>query len=173
MTIIGRKGFYRRKRPDRKRIEDDGKEVVIRGVWDKIFAKVAPEADDVYIPVVLKGTELDMKKYLAFVSEERARGVVSGLHMKRFKDLTLEAKPCRMVDLPGQRVSFMKRLPDKDITKPEDQDKVFLPGKKEKNFGRIGFDVTQVYIPIIEENGARTNIRIESFMFEEKSKGVK
>lgn len=167
MTIIGRKGFYRRKRPDRKRIED-GKEVVVRGVWDKIFAKVAPEADDVYIPVVLKGTELDMRKYSAFVSEERARSIVSGLHLWRFKDLTLQAKNCRMVDLAGQKVSFMKHLPDKDITKPEDQHKVILPGKKEKHFGRIGFDVTQVYIPIIEESGVRTNIRIESFMFEEK-----
>jgi len=172
MTIIGRKGFYRRKRPDRKRIED-GKEVVIRGVWDKIFAKVAPEADDVCIPVVLQGTELDMKKYLGSVSEERVRGIVSGLHLWRFKDLTLYAKNCRMVDLAGQKVSFMKKGLDKDITKPEDQDQVLLPGKKEKHFGRIGFDVTQVYIPIIEESGARTNIRIESFMFEEKSKGAK
>ncbi|GAH90534.1 unnamed protein product [marine sediment metagenome] len=172
MTIIGRKGFYRRKRPDRKRIED-GKEVVIQGVWDKIFAKVAPEADDVYIPVALQGTELDMRKYLGSVSEERAWGIVSGLQMWRLKDLTLQAKNCRMVDLPGQRVSFMRKGLDKDITKPEDQHKVILPGKKEKHFGRIGFDVAQVYIPIIEESGARTNIRIESFMFEEKSKGDK
>jgi len=172
MTIIGRKGFYRRKRPDRKRIEA-GKEVVIQGRWDKIFAKVAPEADDVYIPVVLQGTESDMRKYLGSVSKERARGIVSGLHLWRFKDLTLQVKNCRIVDLPGQRVSFMKHLPDKDITKPEDQDKVILPGKIVKHFGRIGFDVTQVYIPIIEESGTRTNIRIESFMFEEKSKGVK
>jgi len=86
MTITGRKGFYRRKRPDRKRIED-GKEVVIKGVWDKFYAKVAPNADDVYIPVV----------------EEKG-----DLTMFRFKDLTLEAKPCRMIDLPGQNMSRTK-----------------------------------------------------------------
>jgi len=146
MTITGRKGFHRRKRPDRKRIED-GKEVVIRGVWDKFYAVVAPNADDVYIPVV----------------EEKG-----DLTMFRFKDLTLEAKACRMIDLPGQKVSFMRHEPDIDITKPEDQDKTFLPGKVVKVFGRIGFDIRQVYIPIVEESGDKVPIRIESFTCEEK-----
>ncbi len=146
MTIIGRKGFHRRKRPDRKRIEG-GKEVVIKGVWDKIYAKVAPNADDVYIPVVEKKGDLAMH---------------------RFSDLTLEAKPCRMIDLPGQKVSFMRHEPDIDITRPEDQDKTFLPGKVVKVFGRIGFDIRQVYIPIVEESGDKVQIRIESFMCEEK-----
>ena len=146
MTITGRKGFHRRKKLDRKRIKD-GKEVVIRGGWDKIYAKVAPAGDDVYIPVVEKDNDLTMF---------------------RFKDLTLEAKPCRMIDLPGQKVSFMRHEPDIDITKPEDQDKTFLPGKVVKHFGRIGFDIRQVYIPIVEESGDKVPIRIESFMCEEK-----
>ena len=89
MTITGRKGFHRRKRPDRKRIED-GREIVIKGVWDKIYAKVAPEGDDVYVPVIEKDNDLTMF---------------------RFKNLTLEAKACRMIDLPGQKVSFMRHDP--------------------------------------------------------------
>ena len=146
MTITGRKGFHRRKRPDRKRIED-GKEVVIKGVWDKFYAKVAPNADDVYIPVV----------------EEKG-----DLTMFRFKDLTLEAKPCRMIDLPGQKVSFMRHEPDKDITRHEDQNQVLIPGALKKHFGRIGLDIRQVYIEIVEEDGDRVPIRIESFMCDEK-----
>ncbi len=146
MTITGRKGFHRRKNVDRKRIED-GKEVVIKGGWHRIYAKVAPEGDDVYIPVVEKDSDL------------------TGF---RFSDLTLEAKPCRMIDLPGQKVSFMRHEPDKDITRPEDQNQVLIPGALKKRFGRIGLDIRQVYIPIIEEGGNKTSIRIESFMCEEK-----
>jgi hypothetical protein len=146
MTIAGRKGFHNRKNLDRKRIED-GKEVVIKGGWHRIYAKVAPEGDDVYIPVLEKDNDLTMF---------------------RFKDLTLEAKPCRMIDLPGQKVSFMRHEPDKDITKPEDQNQVLIPGALKKHFGRIGFDVRQVYIQIVEEDGDRVPIRIESFMCDEK-----
>ncbi|GAJ22686.1 unnamed protein product [marine sediment metagenome] len=122
----------------------------------------------------MQGTELDMRKYLGFVSEKRAWGIVSGVHMRRFKDLTLEAKACRMVDLPGQKVSFMRREPDIDITKPEDRGTRYKPGEYRKHLGRMGFDVTQVYIPIIEKSGVgarigdKTSIRIESFMCEEK-----
>ncbi len=146
MTITGRKGFHRRKKLDRKRIED-GKEVVIKGVWEKIYAKVAPNADDVYIPVV----------------EEKG-----DLTMFRLKNLTLEAKPCRMIDLPGQKVSFMRYEPDKDITRHEDQNQVLIPGALKKHFGRIGRDVVQVYIQIVEQTGDKVPIRIESFMCEEK-----
>jgi len=146
MTIVGRKGFHRRQGRERKRIED-GKEVVVPGVWSKVYAEVASGADDVYVPVV-----------------EEGRGPVS----HRLSNLTLEAKACRMIDLPGQKVSFMRHEPDIDITKPEDQEKVFIPGTIVKTYGRIGFDVTQVYIPIVEESGDKVPIRIESFSCEEK-----
>ncbi|MBA7612635.1 hypothetical protein ES703_19871 [subsurface metagenome] len=146
MTIAGRKGFHNRKNLDRKRIED-GKEVVIRGLWHRIYAKVAPEGDDVYIPVVEKD---------------------NGLTMFRFKNLTLEAKACRMIDLPGQKVSFMRHEPDKDITRHEDQNQALIKGALKKHFGRIGSDVIQVHIPIVEESGDKVPIRIQTFMCEEK-----
>ncbi|GAI59194.1 unnamed protein product, partial [marine sediment metagenome] len=43
-----------------------------------------------------------------------------------------------------------------------------------KHLGRMGFDVTQVYIPIIEKSGVgarignKTSIRIDGFMCDEK-----
>ncbi|GAJ17548.1 unnamed protein product, partial [marine sediment metagenome] len=87
-------GFRKHKRNDRHRFEN-GKEVVVRGIWDKINAVVAPNADDVSIPVAVQGTELEMRKWLGHVSKERAWAIVSGVHLKRLSGLTLEAKPCR------------------------------------------------------------------------------
>ena len=151
MKIAGRKGFYRRKNPDRKRIED-GKEVIVKGGWHRIYGEVAPAGDDVYVPVVEKENDLTMM---------------------RFKDLTLKAKVCPMADLASQKISFFRKDPDKDITKLEDPEQRILPGKSVKRFGRLGLDVRQVYIPIITTEGDRVKIRLDSFMFQEKSEGEK
>lgn len=151
MRIVGRKGYYRCQKRDTKRVED-GKEVLIPGSWTRIYGQVAPNGDDVYVPVV----------------EEK-----DGLVMMRIRDLTLKAKTCKMQDLPGQRISFMRKDPDKDITRREDQEQRLIPGKPVKHSGRIGLDMRQVYIPIITDAGDRVPVRFESFMFEEKSKGDK
>ena len=146
MKISGKKGFYRLKNLDRTRIEDD-KEVIVKGTWTRIYGKVAPEADEVYVPVV----------------EDK-----DGLTMLRFKDLSLKRKVCEMVDLPGQKISFFRKDPDKDITRLEDQEQRLLPGKYVKHPGRIGFDIVQVYLPIITEAGDRVKLRFDRFMFQEK-----
>jgi hypothetical protein len=145
MTIVGRKGFHRRQGRERKRIED-GKEVVIPGKWSKVYAVVASGADDTYIPVV-----------------EEGRGPVP----HRLSGVKLEAKPCRMIDLPFQKVSFMRNSPDKEAVTKEGK-QYLQKGVPEKHFGRIGADVRQVYIPIVEKSGNKTKIRIDSFMCEEK-----
>lgn len=128
MKIAGKKGFYRILRPDRK-MSKDGKEVIIKGTWRRIYGEVAPDADEVHVPVV----------------EEK-----DGLVMMRFKDLTLKRKVCAMVDLPSQKVSFFRKDPDRNIT------------------GRIGLDISQVYIPIITKVGERVKLRFDRFMFEER-----
>lgn len=134
MKIAGKKGFYRIKNPDRKKIKD-GKEVTVKAGWHRIYGEVASDGDDIYVPVV----------------EER-----DGVTMMRLKDLTLKVKICAMVDLPGQKISFFRKGPEKDITK--------IPG-------RIGFDIRQVYIPIITKTGKRVKLRFDRFMFEEKFQG--
>jgi len=148
MKIAGKKGFYRLKNSDRKRIED-GKEVLIIGLWTRVFGEVAPEADEVYVPVV----------------EDR-----DGLTMLRLKDLTLKRKVCEMVDLPGQKISFFRKDPDKDITELEDPEQRLIPGKFVKRSGRIGLDIVQVYLPIITKAGERVKLRFDRFMFQEKKR---
>jgi len=151
MKISGKKGYYRRQDPPTK-MSKDGKEIILVGRWRRIYAEVAPEGDDVYVPVVEEDNDLTLMM---------------------FKDLTLKVKACRMVTLPGQRISFMRHEPDKDITKLEDQNQVLVPGALKKHSGRIGFDVSQVYIPIITTEGERVPLRLDHFVFEEKSKGDK
>jgi len=151
MKISGKKGYFRRQDPPTK-MSKDGKEIILEGKWYKICGEVAPEGDDVYVPIV----------------EEE-----NGLTLMRFKDLTLKAKLRKMHNLPGQKISFMRKTPDKDITKPEDQKKRILPGKYVKYPGRIGFDVLRVHIPIITTEGERVPLMFDKFVFEEKSKGDK
>jgi len=151
MKISGKKGYFRRKDPPTKRSKD-GKEIILEGKWHKIYAEVAPAGDDVYVPI----------------SEEQ-----NGLTMMRFKDITLKVKLRKMHNLPGQKISFFRKDPDKDITKLEDQEQRLLPGKEVKHPGRIGFDVLRVYIPLITTEGERVPLSFDKFVFEEKSKGDK
>ncbi len=150
MKISGKKGYYRRQDPSTK-MSKDGKEIIIKGSWHRIYAEITLDGDDVYVPVI-----------------EEGRGPVP----HRFSDLKLECKPCRMIDLPGQKVSFMRNSPDKEaVTKEGEQ--YLQKGVPEKHFGRIGFDVRQVYIPFLTKAGDRSKIRFDNFIFEEKSKGDK
>jgi len=151
MKISGKRAYFRRQDPPTK-MSKDGKEIIIEGRWRRIYGEVAPEGDDVYIPVV----------------EEE-----NGLTMFRFKDLTLKAKVYRMVNLPGQEISFMRKTPDKDVSNVGDPKKTIIPGKYVKRPGRIGLDVNQVYIPFITTTGERVPLRFDHFVFEEKSKGDK
>lgn len=151
MKISGKKGYFRRQDSDTK-MSKDGREIIVEGKWQKIYAEVAPDGDDVYIPVVEKQ---------------------NGLSLFRFKDLTLKVKVCRMVNLPGQRISFFRKDPDKDITKLEDQEQRLIPGKYVKHPGRIGFDVSRVYLPLITTTGERLRLSFDRFVFEEKSEGDK
>ena len=151
MKIAGKKGFYRILNPDRKMIKD-GKEVIIKGTWRRVYGELAPDADEVYVPVV----------------EEK-----DGLTMLRFKDLTLKVKDCAMVDLLGQKISFFRKDPDQDITKLEDPEQRLLPEKYVKHPRRIGLDINQVYIPIITTEWERVKLRFDRFMFEEELKGDK
>ncbi|MBA7658814.1 hypothetical protein ES703_66773 [subsurface metagenome] len=151
MKISGKKGYFRRKDPPMK-MSKDGKEIILEGKWHKIYAEVAPAGDDVYVPIV----------------EEE-----SGLTMMRFKDITLKVKVHKMHNLPGQKVSFFRKDPDKDITNVDDRKKRILPGKYVERPGRMGFDVLRVYIPLITTEGERVPLRFDKFVFDEKSKGDK
>ena len=151
MKISGKKGYYRRQDPPTK-MSKDGKEIIRVGRRRRIYAEVAPEGDDVYVPVL----------------EED-----NGLTLMMFKDLTLKAKACRMVNLPGQKISFMRTSPDKDISKVGDRKKRILRGTPVEHSGRIGFDVSQVYIPVITTKGERVPLKFDHFVFEEKSEGDK
>jgi len=146
MKIAGKKGFYRLKNLDRTRIKN-GKEVIVKARWTRVYGEVAPEADDAYVPVI---------------EEDK------GLIMFKLKDLTLKAGTCAMVDLPGQRISFLRKDPDTDITRPGDQEQRLISGKYVEHPGRIGLDMTQVFIPIITKAGDRVKLRFDRFMFEEK-----
>ena len=151
MKISGKKGYFRRQDPDTK-MSKDGKEIILEGKWHKIYAEVAPEGDDVYVPIV----------------EEE-----NGLTMMRFRDITLKVKLRKMHNLPGQKISFSRKDPDKDITKLEDHEQKLLPGKYVKRPGRIGFDVLRVCLPFITNTGERVPLSFDRFVFEEKSKGDK
>ena len=152
MKISGKKGYFRRKDPDTK-MSKDGKEIILEGRWHRIYAEVAPAGDDVYVPVV----------------EQE-----NGLTLMRFKDITLKVKLRKMHNLPGQRISFFRKDPDKDITNVlEDREQKILPGKYVKRPGRIGFDVLRVYVPLVTTEGERLSLRFDNFVFEEKSKGDK
>jgi hypothetical protein len=151
MKISGKKGYFRRKDPPTK-MSKDGKEIILEGKWHKIFAEVAPEGDDVYVPI----------------SEEQ-----NGLTMMRFRDITLKVKLRKMHNLPGQKISFFRRDPDKDITKLEDPEQRLIPGKYRERPGRMGFDVLRVYIPLITTEGEKVPLRFDCFVFDEKSKGDK
>jgi hypothetical protein len=150
MKISGKKGYFRRKDPPRK-MSKDGKEIILEGSWHRIHAEVAPEGDDVYVPIVEQ----------------------NGLTMMRFKDITLKVKLRKMYNLPGQKISFLRRDPDKDITKLEDQEQKLLPGKYVKRPGRMGFDVLRVCLPFITTTGERVPLAFDKFVFEEESKGDK
>ena len=151
MNIAGRKGYFRRKMPDSKKIKD-GKEVFIPGSWSRIYGQVAPEGDDVYVPVL-----------------ER-QGIVT---MMKFRDITLNAKSCRIIDLPAQKISFFRKDPDKDISRPQDQEKRIIPGRVVKHSARIGMEIGAVYIPIITEAGDRVPLRFQRFIFADQTIGEK